>query len=93
MIKGNLLNAQLKEETLAIDGVTDVIKKREAFIGKAAVSDDYPVVSDCDILDVESYQEAECAVVQGRMPTTEDEVLIAEIVYEYLGRFANLEIG
>jgi len=55
--------------------------------------DDYSVVSACDILDEENYQEAECAVVQGRMPTAEEEVLIAEIVYEYLGRFANLEIG
>lgn len=27
------------------------------------------------------------------MPTAEDEVLIAEIVYEYLGRLADLEIG
>ncbi|MFG6356965.1 MAG: hypothetical protein K1W26_09120 [Acetatifactor sp.] len=73
--------------------VTAVIEKREAFIGKVAVSDDYSVVSACDILDEENYQEAECAVVKGRMPAAEDEVLIAEIVYEYLGRFADLEIG
>lgn len=73
--------------------VTAVIEKREALLGEVAVSDDYSVISVCDILDEENYQEAECTVVQGRMPRAEDEVLIAEIVYEYMGRFVDLEIG
>ena len=41
MTEGNPLNTTLKEELLSIDGVLDVIEKREAFIGKVAVADGY----------------------------------------------------
>ena len=45
--------------------MTDVIEKREAFLGKAAVSEVTPVASMCDILDGENEQEAELALVKG----------------------------
>lgn len=93
MSEGNPFNARLKEEILSIDGVTDVIEKREAFIGKVAVSDNDPGVGMCDILDEANMQEAELALVKGRMPADQDEILIADIVYEYLGRSAEIEIG
>ena len=93
MTGGNPFDARLKEEILSIDGVTDIIEKREAFIGKAAVSEATPVASMCDILDGENEQEAELALVKGSMPADKDEILIAESVYQYLGRSADIEIG
>ena len=93
MTEGNPFNVRLKEEILSIDGVTDVIEKREAFIGKAAVSEATPVASMCDILDGENEQEAEQALVKGSMPADKDEILIAESVYKYLERSADIEIG
>ncbi len=93
MTGGNPFDDRLKEEILSIDGVTDIIEKREAFIGKAAVSEVTPVASMCDILDEENEQEAELALVKGSMPADKDEILIAESVYQYLGRFADVKVG
>ena len=93
MTGGNPLGARLKEEILSIDGVTDIIEKREAFIGKAAVSEATPVASMCDILDEGNEQEAELALVKGSMPADKDEILIAESVYKYFGRSADIKIG
>ena len=93
MTEGNPFNVRLKEEILSIDGVTDVIEKREAFIGKAAVSEATPVASMCDILEEENEREAELALVKGSMPADKDEILIAESVYKYLERSADIEIG
>ena len=93
MTEGNPFNARLKEEIMSIDGVADIIEKREAFLGKAAVSEATPVASMCDILDEENEQEAELALVKGRMPADQDEILIAESVYQYLGRSADIRIG
>ena len=93
MTEGNPFNVRLKEEILSIDGVTDVIEKREAFIGKAAVSEATPVASMCDILEEENEREAELALVKGSMPADKDEILIAESVYQYLGRFADVKVG
>lgn len=47
----------------------------------------------CDILDEENEQEAELALVKGSMPADKDEILIAESVYQYLGRFADVKVG
>ena len=93
MTEGNPLGARLKEEILSIDGVTDVVEKREAFIGKAAVPEATPVASMCDILEEGNEQEAELALVKGSMPADKDEILIAESVYKYLGRSTDIKIG
>ena len=93
MTEGNPLNAALKEEILSIDGVLDVVEKREAFIGKVAATDGYSSGGASDILNDENYQEAELALIKGNMPTNKSEILIAEIVYEYLGQTADIEIG
>ncbi len=93
MAEGNPFDDRLKEEILSIDGVIDVVEKRKAFLGKAAVSEVTPVASMCDILDEGNEQEAELALVKGSMPADQDEILIAESVYKYLGRSADIRIG
>lgn len=93
MAGGNPLNAGLKKEILSVDGVTHVVEKREAFGGKVGVPGGDPVASACDLLSGENVREVEPALVRGSMPADKDEILIAETVYEYLGRSADTEIG
>lgn len=93
MTEGNPLNTTLKEELLSIDGVLDVIEKREAFIGKVAVADGYSTGGASDILSEENYQEAEQALVKGDMPKDKNEILISQLIYDYIGKNADIEIG
>lgn len=93
MTEGNPLSATLKEEILSIDGVLDVVEKREAFGGKVAIAGGYSNGGASDILNESNYQEAELALVKGNMPKNKNEILIAKIVYEYLGQTADIEIG
>ena len=93
MTEGNPLNATLKNEILSIDGVLEVIEKREAFSAKVGIANGYSNAGESDILSEENYKEAQLALVKGDMPTNKNEILIAEIVYKYLGQTADIEIG
>lgn len=93
MTDGNPLNAALKEEILSIDGVMDVVEKRQAVTGKVAAAGGYSSGGASDILNGENGQEAERALVGGGMPKGKNEILIAGIVYQYLGQTAEIEIG
>ena len=46
-----------------------------------------------DILSEENYQEAEQALVKGDMPKDKNEILISQLIYDYIGKNADIEIG
>ncbi|MCI8364103.1 MAG: FtsX-like permease family protein [Eubacterium sp.] len=90
MAAGNPLNEELKLEILSIDGVTDVIEKREAIHGKVTAANSNSTSGACDILNEKNYHEAEHALIAGSLPTGEHEVVIGQLIQEYLG---DIEIG
>lgn len=90
MAAGNPLNEELKSEILSIDGVTDVIEKRETIHGKVTAANSNSTSGACDILNEESYHEAECALIAGSLPVGEHEIVIGKIIQDYLG---DTEIG
>ena len=90
MAAGNPLNEELKSEILSIDGVTDVIEKRETIHGKVTAANSNSTSGACDILNEESYHEAERALIAGSLPVGEHEIVIGKIIQDYLG---DIEIG
>ena len=75
MAAGNPLNEKLKQEILAIDGVTDVITKRQSLhINYRANGIDE--AGWCDILTEQNYSAVEAALIEGTMPADAHSIVI-----------------
>ena len=75
MAAGNPLNGELKQEILAIDGVTDVITKRQSLHVnyRANGIEDAGM---CDILTEQNYSAVEAALIEGTMPADARSIII-----------------
>ncbi len=75
MAAGNPLNGELKQEILAIDGVTDVITKRQSLHVnyRANGIEDAGM---CDILTEQNYSMVETALIEGTMPADARSIII-----------------
>ena len=75
MAAGNPLNEKLKHEILDIDGVTDVITKRQSLhINYRANGID--TAGWCDILTEQNYSAVEAALIEGTMPADAHSIII-----------------
>ena len=75
MAAGNPLNEKLKHEILDIDGVTDVITKRQSLhINYRANGID--TAGWCDILTEQNYSAVEAALIEGTMPADARSIII-----------------
>lgn len=75
MAAGNPLNEELKQEILSIDGVTDVIAKRQSLhINYNVNGIEYGGM--CDILTDQNYSKVEASLIEGTMPTDTHSILI-----------------
>ena len=75
MAVGNPLNEELKQEILAIDGVTDVITKRQSLhINYRA--NGIECAGMCDMLTDQNYKTLEAALTEGTMPTDSHSIII-----------------
>ncbi len=75
MAAGNPLNEKLKQEILAIDGVTDVITKRQSLhINYRANGIDE--AGWCDILTEQNYSAVEAVLIEGTMPADAHSIII-----------------
>ncbi len=75
MATGNPLNEELKQEILSIDGVTDVITKRQSLhINYRA--NGIEAGGMCDILTEQNYSAVETALIEGTMPADARSIII-----------------
>lgn len=72
---GNPLDEQLKEEILAIDGVSDIIVTRKSATFEAGYNN-FRGRGHCDMLTSENYGTIEKALVEGDMPKDAHDILI-----------------
>ena len=75
MAAGNPLNEELKQEILAIEGVIDVIAKRQSLFVNYSING----IEDggmCDILTEQNYSAVEAALIEGTMPPDAHSIII-----------------
>ena len=75
MAAGNPLNEELKREILSIDGVTDVIAKRQSLHVNYRANG-IEGVGMCDILTEQNYSAVEAALIDGTMPSDARSIII-----------------
>ncbi len=75
MAAGNPLNEELKREILSIDGVTDVIAKRQSLHVNYRANE-IEGVGMCDILTEQNYSAVEAALIDGTMPPDARSIII-----------------
>ncbi len=75
MAAGNPLNDELKQEILSIDGVTDVITKRQSLHVNYRANG-IEGVGMCDILTEQNYSAVEAALIDGTMPPDTRSIII-----------------
>lgn len=75
MAAGNPLNEELKREILAIDGVTDVIAKRQSLYVDYRANG-IQAGGMCDILTEQNYSAVEAALIEGTMPSDARSIVI-----------------
>ncbi len=75
MAAGNPLNEELKREILSIDGVTDVIAKRQSLHVNYRANG-IEGVGMCDILTEQNYSAVEAALIDGTMPPDARSIII-----------------
>ena len=75
MAAGNPLNEELKQEILSIDGVTDVIAKRQSLHVNYR-SNGIEGGGMCDILTEQNYSAVEAALIDGTMPPDARSIII-----------------
>lgn len=75
MAAGNPLNEELKHEILAIDGVTDVIVKRQSLFVNYSINE---IVDGgmCDMLTDQNYSAVQAALIEGTMPPDAHSIII-----------------
>lgn len=72
---GNPLNEELKQEILSVDGVTDVIAKRQSLHATYTVNG-FMESGMCDMLTEQNYSTVKAALVEGTMPTDTHSIII-----------------
>ncbi|EOS76621.1 hypothetical protein C817_04070 [Dorea sp. 5-2] len=95
MAAGNPLNEELKQEILAIDGITDVIVKRQA-VNTTFKTDINQNTGNCDMLTDQNYAKVEAALTEGTMPTDSHSIVISRSIvdsYEDMGVGSTVEIS
>ena len=95
MAAGNPLNEELKQEILAIDGITDVIVKRQA-VNTTFKTDINQNTGNCDMLTDQNYAKVEAALTEGTMPTDSHSIVISCSItdyYEDMGVGSTVEIS
>lgn len=75
MAAGNPLNEELRQEILSIDGIIDVIAKRQSLHASYTVNE-FAESGMCDMLTEQNYSMVEAALVEGTMPTDTHSILI-----------------
>ena len=75
MAAGNPLNEELKQEILSIDGITDVIAKRQSLHVNYRANG-IEGVGMCDILTEQNYSAVEAALIDGTMPPDARSIII-----------------
>ena len=75
MAAGNPLNEELRQEILSIDGITDVIAKRQSLHASYTVNE-FTESGMCDMLTEQNYSLVEAALVEGTMPTDTRSILV-----------------
>lgn len=81
MAAGNPLNEELKQEILAIDGITDVIVKRQA-VNTTFKTDINQNTGNCDMLTDQNYAKVEAALTEGTMPTDSHSIVISSSIVD-----------
>ena len=97
MAEGNPLNEVLKEEILAIDGVTDILVERQSVHAEFYTASDSDGAQ-CDMLTEGNRARVEEVLTEGTMPTNDHSILMADDmpdVYEsiYVGAEITLTFG
>lgn len=75
MAAGNPLNEELRQEILSINGITDVIAKRQSLHASYTVNE-FTESGMCDMLTEQNYSLVEAALVEGTMPTDTRSILV-----------------
>ena len=75
MAAGNPLNEELKQEILAIDGVTDVIAKRKSLFVNYSINE-IENGGMCDMLTEQNYSAVQAALIEGTMPPDAHSIII-----------------
>lgn len=89
MAAGNPLNEELMQEVLSVDGVTDVIVKRQSVYAKFETSENSSAGM-CDMLTDQNKKELEEALVAGTLPEDSRSVLLDTKSAEY---FEDMRVG
>ncbi len=88
---GNPLNDNLKKKILSIDGVTDVIEDREAIFARMTSSKTFSGIAGmCDIITDENFSEIQDYLIEGKMPTDSNSILVAKLISN---RFPEIKVG
>ena len=90
MAAGNPLNEELKQEILAIDGVTDIIPSRHT-LHATIKTDIYQSVGMCDMLTDQNYAAVEAALMEGTMPKDSHSIVLD--YYDVLSQNENIVVG
>lgn len=75
---GNSLNAEVKQEILSIDGVTDIIVSRQSVFSEY-YAENIRNAGMCDMITAENYSKVEAAISDGTMPKDRYSIVLAEV--------------
>lgn len=88
---GNPLNDNLKKKILSIDGVTNVIKDRQAVFARITSSKTSSGIAGmCDIITDEKFSEIQDYLIEGKMPTDSNSILVAKLISNH---FPEIKVG
>ena len=73
--QGKVLNEELKQEILSIDGVTDIIPSRQSLYATLK-TDIYQSGGMCDMLTDQNYATVEAALTEGTMPKDSHSIVL-----------------
>ena len=82
MAEGNLLNEELKQEILSIDGVTDILVERQSVHAEFYTESDSDGAQ-CDMLTEENWARVAEVLTEGSMPTNDRSILMAKDMPEF----------
>lgn len=85
------MNDNLKKKILSIDGVTNVIKDRQAVFARITSSKTSSGIAGmCDIITDEKFSEIQDYLIEGKMPTDSNSILVAKLISN---RFPEIKVG
>ena len=88
---GNPLNDNLKKKILSIDGVTNIIENRQAVFARMTSSKTFSGIAGmCDIITDENFSEIQDYLIEGKMPTDSNSILVAKLISN---RFPEIKVS